>query len=220
MKKRSFTRRGVSKTSKLYPVNDVYQNKGSAVISFAAVIVIVIGLQMAKDLLVPFLVAAFLALITVRPMLWMQKNRVPSVLAALIIVSVIMSVLAVVGAIVGSSIAEFTAALPSYQARLDVIVQGAIDFFGRVFNGEEAFESLGDMLDPGWAMGLAATIFNSLKDVLTNFFLIIFDQFLSDNLYDDLHAARSIDCGNQNCCSVWPQHTVPEEATGVPGEPG
>ena len=155
-------------------MNDAYQNKGSAVISFAAVIVIVLGLQIAKDLLVPFLVAAFLALITVRPMLWMQKNRVPAILAALIIVSVIMLILAAVASIVGASIAEFTAALPSYQARLDVIVQGVIEFFGRVLNTEEAFESLGDMIDPGWAIGLAATILNSLKDVLTNIFLIIF----------------------------------------------
>jgi len=153
---------------------DVTQNKGSAVISFAAVIVIVIGLQMAKDMLVPFLVAAFLALITVRPMLWMQKHRVPAVLAALIIVTVIMLVLAVVGAIVGTSIAEFTAALPSYQERLDTIVKGVIGFFARIFDDENALDNLGDMIDPGWAMGLAATILNSLTDVLTNVFLIIF----------------------------------------------
>ena len=155
-------------------MSDTSQNKGNAVISFAAVIVIVIGLQMAKDLLVPFLVAAFLALITVRPMLWMQKNRIPAVFAALIIVSIIMLIFAVVGTIVGSSIAEFTAALPAYQERLDVIVQGMVDFLGRRLDGEEAFESLGDMIDPGWAIGLAATILNSLKDVLTNVFLIIF----------------------------------------------
>jgi AI-2 transport protein TqsA len=155
-------------------MSDTTQNKGSAVISFAAVVVIVIGLQMAKDLLVPFLVAAFLALITVRPMLWMQKNRVPAVLAALAIVSVIMLILAVLGTIVGASIAEFTAALPSYQARLDVIVAGFVNFIARLFGSADALQSLGDMIDPGWAMGLAATILNSLKDVLTNIFLIIF----------------------------------------------
>ena len=155
-------------------MSDATQNKGSAVISFAAVIVIVIGLQMAKDLLVPFLVAAFLALITVRPMLWMQKNRVPTVLAALIIVTVMMLILAVVGAIVGTSIADFTAALPAYQQRLDAIVEGVITFVARTFNREDALGNLGDMIDPGWAMGLAATILNSLKDVLTNVFLIIF----------------------------------------------
>ena len=26
---------------------------------------------------------------------------------------------------------------------------------------------MGDMIDPGWAMGLAATLLNSLKEVLT-----------------------------------------------------
>lgn len=137
-------------------------------------VVIVIGLQMAKDLLVPFLVAAFLALITVRPMLWMQKNRVPAVLAALIIVTVIMLILAMLGAILGTSIADFTAALPAYQERLDMIVAGFVSFMAKMFGSADTLESLGDMIDPGWAMGLAATILNSLKDVLTNVFLIVF----------------------------------------------
>ena len=121
-------------------MSDTSQNKGNAVISFAAVIVIVIGLQMAKDLLVPFLVAAFLALITVRPMLWMQKKRIPAVLAVLIIVSLIMLILAVVGTIVGASIAEFTAALPSYQQRLDAIIDGVIEFLSRNLQGDASFE--------------------------------------------------------------------------------
>jgi len=141
---------------------------------FAAVIVVAYGLQMAKVVLVPFLVAVFLALITVKPMLWMQSKRVPAILAALVIVSAIMLVLFVLGAIVGTSVADFTAALPSYQQRLDVIVQGVIDFVGATFNDDAAIQNLGDMIDPGWAMGLAATILNALKDVLTNVFLIFF----------------------------------------------
>ena len=78
-------------------MDDLSNNKGSAVLSIAAVIVIIYGMQMAKILLVPFLIAAFLALITVRPMLWLQKKRVPSFLAAMIIVSAIMLIMAVVG---------------------------------------------------------------------------------------------------------------------------
>jgi predicted PurR-regulated permease PerM len=150
------------------------QNKGNAVISFAAVVVIVIGLQMAKDLLVPFLFAVFLALITVRPMLWMQRNRVPTVVAVLIIVVLILLILAVLGTIVGASIAEFTAALPSYQKRLDLIIQGGFSFLSERLDGDGTLESMGDLIDPGWAMGFVAGLLNSLKDVLTNIFLIIF----------------------------------------------
>ena len=73
-----------------------------------------------------------------------------------------------------TSIADFTAALPGYQQRLDTIVQGVFRFIVENLNGDEAVESLGDMIDPGWAMGFAAGILNGLKDVLTNVFLIIF----------------------------------------------
>jgi predicted PurR-regulated permease PerM len=99
---------------------------------------------------------------------------VPSFLAALIIVSGILLIFAIVGTILGSSIAEFTAALPVYQAQLDVIVDGVFDFVVKHLNGDKSMESLGEMIDPGWAMGLVATILNSLKGVLTNTFLIIF----------------------------------------------
>jgi len=155
-------------------MNDRSNNKGSAAVTVAAVVVVIYGMQMAKVVLVPFLIAAFLALITVRPMLWLQQKRVPSFLAALVIVSAIMLLMAVVGTILGNSIADFTAGLPVYQARLDAIVAGAFKFITENLRGDESMESLGDMIDPGWAMGLVATILNSLKDVLTNTFLIIF----------------------------------------------
>ena len=141
---------------------------------FAAIIVIVYGLQMAKVVLVPFLLAAFLALITARPMLWLQSKRVPAFLAALLIVSAIILVFFVLGAILGTSLGDFTAALPAYQERLDVIVQGIFEFLGQTFNSDEAVRDLSSMIDPGWAMGFAATILNGLRDVLTNVFLIVF----------------------------------------------
>ena len=87
----------------------------------AAVVVVIYGMQMMSVLLVPFLIAVFLALITVRPMLWLQEHRVPSIIAAFSIVTMLMFILVVVGAILGTSIADFTAALPTYQASLDAI---------------------------------------------------------------------------------------------------
>jgi predicted PurR-regulated permease PerM len=149
------------------------RNAGTA-ITLAAIIVIVYGMQAAKVLLVPFLLAVFLALITVRPMLWLQKHRVPSILAALFVLVLIMLVLAVAGTIVGASIAEFTAALPSYQARLDLLVERFLRLAATQVDDGRTIEGLGDIVDAGWAMRLAANILNALRDVLTNTFLIVF----------------------------------------------
>ena len=149
-------------------------NRPSAVIILAAVVVVIYGMQMMSVLLVPFLIAAFLALITVRPMLWLQAHRVPAIPAALLIVTMLMLILAVVGTILGTSIAEFTAALPTYQKRLDVIIAGVFEFIVNNSNVDESIESIGDMIDPGFAMGLVAGLLNSLREVLTNTFLIVF----------------------------------------------
>lgn len=155
-------------------MNDTVRQKGSAIMASAAIVVLIYGMQMAKVILVPFLFAVFLALITVRPMLWLQSRRVPSILAALLIVTVIMLILASVGMILGTSIADFTAEIPVYQARLDVIINDAVQFIARNIRGDGSIDSLRDMVDPGFAMGLVAGILNSLKDVLTNTFLIFF----------------------------------------------
>jgi len=152
----------------------IVRENTNAIISAAAVIILIFGMQAAKVLLVPFLLAIFLALITVRPMLWMQKRGMPSVAGALIIVTAMMLLLAIVVAIVGSSVAEFTAALPAYQERLDLLVQNTITFIAERINGDFSVQSLGERLDPGWAMGLAASILNGVGDMLTNVFLIFF----------------------------------------------
>ena len=154
-------------------MNGSEQPRGSALLSMAAVVVLIYGMQMAKVLLVPFLIAVFLALITVRPMLWLQRRRVPGFLAAFLIVAALLLLLATVGAILGTSIADFTAALPVYQARLDAIWAGVVEFLGRFFE-TDGFDNVREMIDPGRAMGLAATLLNALRGVLTNTFLIIF----------------------------------------------
>jgi len=150
------------------------RNQTNTVIMLAAIVVVIYGMQMMSVLLVPFIISVFLALITVRPMLWLQEHRVPSIIAALLIVTMLMAILLVLGAILGTSIADFTAALPTYQARLDALNDQLFDFAVKHLNVDESAESMIDMIDPGFAMGLVAGILNGLRDVLTNTFLIIF----------------------------------------------
>jgi predicted PurR-regulated permease PerM len=144
------------------------------VISAAAVVILVFGMQAASSILVPFLLAVFVGLITVRPMLWLQHRGLPSVLAALLIVTAVMLLLGLVVSILGTSIADFTAALPGYQARLDTLIDRTLNLAARWVGDDESIETLGDLIDPGWAMGWAARLLNAVRDVLTNALLIMF----------------------------------------------
>ena len=86
-------------------MSTIARENTNAIVSAAAVIILIFGMQAAKVLLVPLLLAIFLALISVRLMLWMQSKHVPAIAAALVIVTAMIFVLGVVGTIVGTSIA-------------------------------------------------------------------------------------------------------------------
>ncbi len=153
---------------------DAAPTKTSAIITLAAIVVIIAGMKAASALIVPFMIATFLALITVRPMLWLQANRVPTVLAALLIVLTILTALTVVGVVVGRSLAAFTAALPAYQQQLQGLMDGAVAFLAQYTDSNQSVERVRDLINPGWAMGLAATLLNAVRDIMTNTLLITF----------------------------------------------
>ena len=149
-------------------------DKSNALVSIAGLIIIIFGMQAAKVLLVPFLLALFLALISVRPMLWLQSKKVPAVLAALVIVTTMMLIIGLVSGVVGTSVAEFTAGLPAYQARLEAIVEGIGTVIFRLSGEQNGSLNIAELVDPGFLMGLVATILNALQGALTNTFLILF----------------------------------------------
>ena len=124
--------------------------------TLAAIVIVIAGMKAAATLIIPFLIATFLALITVRPMLWLQQHRVPTVLAALLIVLTMLAIITVTGIVVGRSLAMFTAALPGYQEQLQGLIDRTLALAAQYTDDDQQIESLGDLINPGFAMGLAA----------------------------------------------------------------
>ena len=149
-------------------------SRTNVVVTLAAIVVVIAGMKAAAPLIIPFLIATFLALITVRPMLWLQQNRVPTILAALLIVLTMLAIITVTGIVVGRSLALFTAALPGYQEQLQGLIDRTLAFIAQYIENDQPIENLADLINPGFAMGLAATILNAVRDVLTNTLLIFF----------------------------------------------
>jgi len=140
-------------------------------LTMAAFIVLVAGMKAAQAILVLFLVAAFLALICGPPMFWLQRRRVPSVLALLIVVAVICGIGVGVGALLGNSFKDFTAALPTYQARLQERTEALIawtDEFGIALPAN----ILSDVVNPGQIMQLVGRVVSEIGGLVTNSFLI------------------------------------------------
>ena len=127
-------------------------------------------MQAASAILVPFLVAAFLAVICTPLMRWMQHYHVPAGLAVVIVMLIIIGVLALVGIFIGGQIAEFRARLPFYEDQLNDKLTGIAALFGQ----ETSISGLLSLVQPASPMELVANLFSGLQGLLANFFLIMF----------------------------------------------
>jgi len=87
-------------------------------INAAALVVVIAGMRAAESILVPLLVAVFLAVITYPAIDWLQSKRVPLAIAVSLVLLVAVCMLGGLGLVVTQSAQSFTAKLPVYETQL------------------------------------------------------------------------------------------------------
>ena len=93
-------------------------------INFAAFTVIVAGLKMANTLIVPFILAVFIAMVVSPLVSWLKSHGVPTGLSILIVVLLMLSVGLLLGAVIGSAMVNFQKDLPEYSNKLAAMSAG------------------------------------------------------------------------------------------------
>jgi predicted PurR-regulated permease PerM len=141
-------------------------------VCLAACVVIIAGMKSATTIFVPFILSAFIAIISAPPMYWLQNKGIPSVAAVLIVVIAIMGVVLLIAALVGQSVTDFSQDLGLYKAKLKTMTAAVLTWMSGLGFKVEGL-ALDEIFDPGAAMNLAASVLNSLRAVLTNGFLIL-----------------------------------------------
>jgi predicted PurR-regulated permease PerM len=145
---------------------------GRFLLTAAAFVIVVAGMRAAEPILVPLIVAAFLAIISTSPVFWLRQKRVPAPLAVLLVVLGVLGVGFVFILIIGTSLDDFSDAIPRYQSRLTQEIDPIIHWIqGLGFQLDK--DMLLESIDPGASMRLVANMLSGLGGILTNSFLIL-----------------------------------------------
>ena len=139
---------------------------------FAAFIIVVAGMRASTAILVPFLLAAFIAIISTPPMFWLQRKNISNWLSLLIVIFGIVLIGWLLFLLVGSSLKAFTGELPVYEAKLKKLTISIATQL-KTLGMDTAELELMELFNPGAAMNLVASGLNSFRKVLTNGFLIL-----------------------------------------------
>ena len=141
-------------------------------ITVAAFVVVVAGMRASGDLLVPFLLSAFIAIISSPPLFWLKEKGLPTWLSLIIVVAVILSIGLVIVGLVGSSVTAFTQDLPIYDEKIRQHVT-AIMAWLESHGVDTSGINIAEFFNPGRVMKLVAAFLNNLRKLLTNGFLIL-----------------------------------------------
>ncbi|HXY53765.1 MAG TPA: AI-2E family transporter [Nitrospirota bacterium] len=138
----------------------------------AAFVIIIWGIYQAQPVLVWLLFSVFLAILGTPPLLWLERKRIPAVIAVMIVVGGIIGILLIIGALVGTSLNSFSNALPFYRTRIQeqlfalkgLLLRKEIDISDKF---------LLEHVNPGAVMSMTAGLLSAFKSVLSNIVLIL-----------------------------------------------
>ncbi len=152
----------------------IIQNTGfKKTILFAASIIIIAGIMASKSIIIPILLALFLSIICIQPILFLEKKKIPYGLSMLFVLVSMGLVLIILGVIIGNSLSEFLIDVPIYQEKINqmfIEIINNINESGANINPQQ----LMDFIDPGKVISFTAVAAGEMGRVLSDSFLIIF----------------------------------------------
>ena len=143
----------------------------------ASLVIVIAGLKAASTIIVPLLMALFIAIITTPLMLWLSSKGVPKWASLGLILLVLATFILTVGSLISSSVDQFSALLPAYEIKLRTAITLLSDWAARHqltgFTGGEFA-----VVDPNAAAqiigGLVGSLGRIVGDSLLIFFTVVF----------------------------------------------
>lgn len=143
------------------------------VLTLAGIALLLALLRMSADIVAPFLLALFIAIIAASPVDWLKQRGVPGTWSIVIVVVAVVVLLVLCALMLGTSVAQFSEALPGYQARLDELTN-RLSVWLATKGIDTTDVGVLDALDPSAIMGFANSLISGIGDALSNAFLIMF----------------------------------------------
>jgi AI-2 transport protein TqsA len=142
-------------------------------LSVAAAVIIIAGIKAAADMLVPFLFAIFVAIISAPPLHWLVRRGIPEVAAVLLLMLLFLLAGGGLTLFLGGTVNAFYQDIPVYETRITGMTSGLVDWV-RLQGVDVPDNVIAEYFNPGMILGLVGSVFNGLGGVLTNALLIMF----------------------------------------------
>ncbi len=154
---------------------DVTQKQASVVkvfVTIAAIFIIFAGIKAATNIVVPFLLSIFIAIICNPLVSKASEFKIPKAISVILVISIFVTIALSLAGLVGKSLNELSQLIPQYRLQLREQFTWITVFLSR-YNIQISSVILLEYFDPAVAMSMAANMLSGFGSVMANLFLII-----------------------------------------------
>lgn len=144
----------------------------SPVVSLAAVVIILSGLIAAKVIVIPILLAIFIAILAAPFLAWLQEKGLSSAISLISVLLVLVVMMTLLGLLISSSLNDFMSNLPMYEDKFRTVISSGLSLV-HAQGIDISNESIAGLIDPGKMAQFASSVVKGLGSVLTNGFMIL-----------------------------------------------
>jgi AI-2 transport protein TqsA len=141
-------------------------------VSAAAIVIVIAGMRAATSILVPFLIAVFLAIVCAQLVDWLQRARIPRPAALAIVIATVTLAVFLSMVFVGASVGQLVRELPKYETKIADQKSELVGWLNRHGMTSITVQQL-KFFDPGTGISLFASVLSGLSSVLSNAFTIL-----------------------------------------------
>jgi predicted PurR-regulated permease PerM len=139
----------------------------------AALVVVLTGAKLSSDLLMPLLLALFIAVICSAPLNALIRRGIPAWAAATIVGFAVLAVMSIVLVLIDSAVESFIDTLPVYEEEFHLLTKGWVGWLSE--HGMDISHNwFGSAISPGTAMNFFGGFLTGMGETLSNMVVIIF----------------------------------------------
>ena len=138
----------------------------------ASVIIVLAGVKNASEIIIPFLLSLFLAIILLPSYNYFNKKGLPEVLSLSLVVGLFIFLISLVAKLIGSSITDFNSNIDMYSQQLSIYYSSLVSLAAKI-GIEISVSDLSNMINSKQIMSFATTIMQSMGSMFTNGFVVL-----------------------------------------------
>ena len=142
-------------------------------IVIASVIIILAGVKNASEVIVPFLLSLFLAIILLPTYNFFNKKGLPESISLIFVISIFILLILLVAQLIGTSIHDFNSNIDLYSKQLGVYYHSFVALAAKI-GIELSVDELSSMINSKQIMSFASQIMQSMGSMFTNGFVVLF----------------------------------------------